>query len=150
MPALAPWSAARCARLLVGCSVALALCLAVAGTSAADDAYASQGASQGATIDAMTVEQYLDLQSQADDDDDAALMLGAYVAGLFTGIVHVNDRLDRERQFCPPGDFVPELRVLLNFIDAAAEPFREDLADAGEHGLDALLLDALAEQLPCD
>lgn len=146
MPALAPSSAARCTRPLAGCSVALALCLAAAGPSVADDAYASQGA----TSDAMTVEQYLDLQSQADDDDDAALMLGAYVAGLFTGIVHVNDRLDRERQFCPPDDFVPELRVLLNFIDAAAEPFREDLADAAEHGLDALLLDALAEQLPCD
>lgn len=138
---------ARSARPVAGPFIAVALwCLAATG-SAAGEAVPPQ---PGATMDAMTVEQYLDLQSQADTDDEAALVLGAYVAGLFAGVVHVNGRLDAERQFCPPPDFVPELRVLLNFIDVAAEPFREDVADASRHGLDALLLDALAEQLPCD
>lgn len=67
----------------------------------------------------MTVADYLRLQSAAADDDEAARFLGAYVAGLYSGLVV--RRPDVQGHDCQPAQSV---RDILQLIDIYVDPAR--------------------------
>jgi hypothetical protein len=97
----------------------------------------------------ITVSQYLRLQASAEEETESALMLGAYVAGLYAGIVQVNQAHSSRRLFCSPRGFDPELRDLLNFIDESLVEYRDGRRDADAMLVQEVLLDALIERFPC-
>ena len=105
---------------------------------------------QAESLNRVTVSQYMRLQASAQEDGESALLLGAYVAGLFTGLEHLNRANQPRLVFCSPPDLRPELRDLLNFIDESLPAYREGLRDADAALIQDVLLDALIQRFPCE
>lgn len=137
----------------------LLACLLLAGCGAstpadADEAGASAQASAGGeAVNRMSVARYLRLQQEAETDSGSALLLGGYVAGLFSGFAHlaeVAEARDGARPaFCMPPGLAPGLLDLLRFLDEALLPYREGLRDADTTLLQAVMLEALEARFPC-
>lgn len=110
---------------------------------------ASPAVADSDAVNRMSVAQYLRLQARAERDGEAAMLLGGYVAGLFTGLEFLNGLDPAGGLFCSPPGLEPELRDLLNFLDESLVDYRSGLADAEAVLLQEVLLDALATRFPC-
>lgn len=132
------------------------LLLAGCGASAADAeevGTSAQASAGGEAVNRMSVARYLRLQQEAETDSGSALLLGGYVAGLFSGFAHLAEvaetRGGARRAFCMPSGLAPGLLDLLRFLDEALLPYREGLRDADATLLQALMLEALDARFPC-
>jgi hypothetical protein len=110
---------------------------------------ASPAIAEGDAVNRMSVGQYLRLQARAETDSDAALLLGGYVAGLFTGLTYLNELEPGDGLFCSPPGLEPELRDLLNFLDESLLDYRSGLVDPETVFVQEVLFEALVERFPC-
>jgi hypothetical protein len=111
---------------------------------------ASPALAESDAVNRMTVGQYLRLQARAQTEGDAAMLLGGYVAGLFTGMTYLDGLETPGGRFCSPPGLEPELRDLLNFIDESLLDYRDGLADPEGVLIQEVLIEALIARFPCE
>ncbi len=143
-----------------GAAVLVGLWIAGCGGAAPADASewvpesTPPGIADAEAVNRMSVARYLRLQREAEEDGASAMLLGGYVAGLFSGFAYFSEAGDAAGlgplPFCMPSGLAPGLLDLLTFIDEALVPYREGLRDADATLLQTLMFDALAARFPCD
>ncbi|MCC5860458.1 MAG: hypothetical protein JJT93_00940 [Gammaproteobacteria bacterium] len=150
----------RTHRLTPGAAVLACLLLAGCGGATPADAEewvpetTASGTSAADAVNRMSVARYLRLQREAEEDGASAMLLGGYVAGLFSGLAHLAEvgaaTGEGSLPFCMPPGLAPGLLDLLTFLDEALVPYRQGLRDAEATLLQTLMFEALVARFPCE